>query len=212
MSFLKKIEGPLALCSGLIILFLVEYFFNVPIGVSNVTKTLQVWVVTIACFATFLGTIGLTITHISRIRRRFKNVWPYSILLIVVMFLQIAIGVILGATSDTYMWIFTTVYRPLHISAFSIQGFFYLLLAYTAFRARSIESGMFAIGVIFVALRNSPMTGAMWIGFDVIGNWIQTVISTGASRGIHIVAGVGMVLVLIRMVFWIERHHVSGVG
>jgi hypothetical protein len=211
MAFLKKIEGPLALCSLIVAVLLIEYFFQVPQIMTDISHVLQNWVVVIAAFATFLGSAGLMITHYGRVQRRFKNVWPYSILLLAVMTIYILIGLTFTSRGATYQWIFINIYRPLHVAAFCIQGFFYLELSFRAFRARSLESGMFAVGVFFVALMNSPMAGTIWAGFETIGSWIQTVASQGASRGVHVVAGIGMVLILIRMMFWIERHHVSGV-
>jgi hypothetical protein len=211
MAFMRKIEGPLALCSILIALLLIEYFFQVPQIVTDLSHTLQNYTVIIAAFATFLGTAGLMLTHYERVRIRFGDVWPYSILLMATMTIMILIGLIFTSKGATWEYVFNTAYMPLHISAFCIQGFYYLELSFRAFRARSIESALFAIGVFFVALMNSPVAGVTWSGFDTIGGWIQTVASMGPGRGVHVVAGIGMVLILIRMIFWIDRHHVAGV-
>jgi len=203
MAFLKKIEGPLALASVVIVIFLIEYFFEVPQVVTELSHTLQNYTVIIAAFATFLGTAGLLVTHTGRIRRKFKKVWYFSYVLIGSMLLMIALGLVFTASGDPYQWLFLTIYQPLHISAFCIQGFFYLALAFRAFRARSFESAWFAVGVFFVALMNSPFIGSVWKGFETIGTWIQTVASMGPARGVHVVAGIGMVLILVRMVAWI---------
>jgi len=212
MSFLKKIEGPLAFCSITMTIILVSYFFNVPTIITEIGSTLQQWTVVIAAFATFLGVAGLAITHIKRVRRKHTSVWPFSLLTITTMAVVIIVGIIDKSSGQNYQWLFTNLYQPLGTCAIAIMAFYYLEISYRAFRARSFEAGCFTFGVIFVAFRNAPIAGYLWKGFDDIGTWIQMVLSMGPSRGIHLVIGVGMVLLLIRTLTWIDRGHLRGGG
>ncbi|GAH94971.1 unnamed protein product, partial [marine sediment metagenome] len=84
-------------------------------------------------------------------------------------------------------------------------GFYILLSAARALKARNIEVGIMITGAIFVFFTNATIGEVLWSGFPIIGNWLLNIPVLGTTRAISITAGVGTIIMGIRILIGDEK-------
>jgi hypothetical protein len=107
------------------------------------------------------------------------------------------------ATVINWLWNNIGIIGEQGVSA--LTGLWAMTAVYRAFRARTIESGLFLIGAAFVMLRNAPVGGLIWSGFPLIGSWILDVIYNPVVRALVLVLGVGIFTYAVRFFIGKEK-------
>jgi len=103
MSAIVKKNIPLIVTFLIGIVLVFEWFIPTDVG-NRVGTGIRESGIIINSFAIMAGVIGLYLNEARKIMRR-RDDWPYSVWMIVVVSLYIAVGVPLGYQSDTYQWI-----------------------------------------------------------------------------------------------------------
>lgn len=162
----------------------------------------------VAAFAIILGFFNVMIVHFRKIRRRQRD-WPYSIILIVAMWIVLVVGLLdsRGAASPTVRWIFQYIQFPIQATIASLLAFFVASAAYRAFRARNFESILMLVVGIVVLLGQTPLGASMWDQLPALKDWILEVPSLAGARGIILGVSLGTVATGLRVLLGIDRPY-----
>lgn len=195
---------PLAICLGMGILMMVQFFVPHPASVAFYDLTTK-WVRIVAAFALVLGVGSFVMYHTEKLKRR-RAGWPYSIVALASAAVSTVIGLAWGLkqTSPLQTYIFTPIFVPLNASMFAILAFYMASAAYRAFRARTRESALLLVAAFVV------MIGMVPIGAHVPFFWFLVVMAvallvTGLvtrSKGLLIGTGALVVGLLVWLAFW----------
>jgi len=190
------------------VILILDGFFNIGF-VKTAAGEIQSWGVIIAALALGLAFVNLTRIHIRRISLRRAN-WQFSVMLVIVMFLQAIIGFIDTSTGDIYNFGFEYVLTPAGAMMYALLALWIASAAYRAFTARSIDSAILLISASLVMLGNAPIGQAIYADMPMFKDWIMNVPNMAAQRGIMIGASIGAIALGIRILMGIERGHLGG--
>lgn len=204
MSLLKRREIYIGITFVTGILTILDFFLDIDL-LNNLTATLTEWVVLLAYFAIVLGLVNLYVFHGKRISRKTPQ-WMFSAWLLFVTSIVILIGVTSGTQDPTYRFLFKNVYGALGPSGYGIMAFFIASAAFRALRTRTVESFILVLAVIFTLLYRAPVGGIIPL-IPEIGDWIQSVPSTGGMRGIIIGMAIGAIGMGLRTLIGRERGY-----
>jgi hypothetical protein len=182
----------------------VGYFIAAP-TVQDATSTIEGWAVILGAFALGLGAINILIFHSKIIYKRTKGQWYYSVLLVGTMLLMIAVGLAGPIGDPAFVWMYSNFYTPLAATMSSLLGFFFCSAVYRGFKARNVGAILFLLAAFFVILKNAPLGGAIWPGFESLGSWILDYPGNAGMRGFIIAFGIGVIAFGIRNVLGYER-------
>ncbi len=162
----------------------------------------------VAAFAIVLGFLNIMMVHFKKIRG-LQQGWPYSIILIVVMWIVLVPGLLgaQGPSSPIVRWIFRHVQFPIQATIASLLVFFVASAAYRAFRARNLESILLLIVAIIVLLGQIPLGAFIWDQLPTIKDWILEVPSLAGARGIILGVGLGTVATGLRVLMGVDHPY-----
>lgn len=204
MSLLKRRELYIGITFVTGILTISDFFLDIDL-LNNLTATLTEWVVLLAYFAIVLGLVNLYVFHGKRISGKTPQ-WIFSAWLLFVTSIVIIIGVTSGVQDPTYSFLFKNVYGALGPSGYGIMAFFIASASFRALRTRTVESFILVLAVIFTLLYRAPVGGIIPL-IPEIGDWIQSVPSTGGMRGIIIGMAIGAIGMGLRTLIGRERGY-----
>ena len=204
MSVIKGREIPLVIAFVTAILGSVGYFIAVP-AIQAGISTVEGWAVTIAAFALGLGAINMIFYNAKLISKRTPGRWYYSIITLASMILMFSVGYATSLEHPAFEWLYTNVYRALYSTMLSTLGFFVVSAVYRSFKTRNVDASILLISAFLVLLKNAPIGGAIWPGFEIIGAWFMDYLGNAGMRGYYISIGIGVVAFGIRAVLGYER-------
>jgi hypothetical protein len=102
------------------------------------------------------------------------------------------------------MWLYDFIFVPMQATMFSLLAFYIASAAYRAFRARTVEAT--------VLLATAIVGEAIWHKFPQLTDWILSIPSMAAQRGVMMGIGLGMISTSLRIIFGIERTYMGGGG
>jgi hypothetical protein len=188
---------------------LIQFF--IPHRISQeIYQEILKWTIILFSFSLFLGTGVLLRLHSRRALRRTKG-WGYSIVTLVALIGMIVIGAVTGIREGSlFMNLFNNVQVPLEATMFSILAFFMASAAYRAFRARTLDATLLLAAAAIMMIGRVPLGTFLWSGFPDLTEWILTVPSMVAKRGIMIGVGLGMISTALKIILGIERSYIGG--
>ncbi|HDJ51334.1 MAG TPA: hypothetical protein ENF25_03950 [Thermoprotei archaeon] len=188
---------------------LVDFAWESP-ALQSLATDLNNWAVVIGAFALGLGAYSLIVRH-SRIILDRKQMWPYSAVLLVTMFIFILTGLITGSvTSDQYNWIYSTIIMPISSTLYGMNAFFIASASYRAFKARSGEGLILLVAAIFLMLKNAPIGGVISPVLPAIGSVIWDTAGATGMRAILIGIGIGTLSLGLRVILGQEKTPLGG--
>jgi cytochrome bd-type quinol oxidase subunit 2 len=201
---------PLAICLGMGILMMVQFFVPHPISVGFYDLTTK-WVRIVSAFALVLGVGSFVMYHTEKLRRR-RAGWLYSIVALVAAAVSTVVGLAWGVkqTSPLQNYIFTPLLVPLNSSMFAILAFYMASAAYRAFRARTKESALLLIAAFIVMLGMVPIGAAIWGKLPDLAEWILSVPNMAAKRAITFGVALGGIATALKVILGIERGWLGG--
>lgn len=202
-----KREVPLAITGGIGFLFIVQYFFKIPV-LKTMTDELTDWGTIVSAFAACLAAAGLYKIHLERISRR-KGPWEMSIVLVVVMTLFIIFGIFLGQKSQPYLFMSNRILIPLSAVIFSLLVFYIGSAAFRAFRLRNLEAALLLGSGFLVMLGRAPIGEVVWKKFPTIADWLMKWPNLAGNRGVLIGASIGSIAIGLRILVGIDRGHLG---
>ncbi len=170
------------------------------------------WMAIIASFALAIGIASLTRHHMSKIRRKQKDVF-YSYVTFVAMFFMMIIGLVgYFRPESVFQQLFENMYNyvrvPLDATMFSLLAFYITSAAYRAFRARTWLATILLVSGVVVMIGRVAFGPLLF--FDDLTAWLMNVPTTAAMRGVLIGVGLGIVATSIKIVLGIERSYLGG--
>jgi len=191
------------------IIILIDFAWKDP-SLQSVATDLNNWAVVIGAFALGLGAYSLITRH-SRIIMRRRPMWPYSLVLLLTMFVFITTGLITGSiTSEEYNWIYSTIIMPVSSTLYGMNAFFLASASYRAFKARSWEGLVLLVAAIFLMLKNAPIGGVISPILPAIGGKIWDTAGATGMRAILIGIGVGTLSLGLRVIIGQEKTPLGG--
>ena len=197
MSIIMKKSVPIALVFITSMLFILEYFVF-PAELKETVTMLQNWGIILTAFTLGFGAVNMFMFHGKQVSRRTKGQWPYSLWLLITLVIFTLVGVIRGATSTEYSWIYNASYFALSATVYSSLGFYMTSGIYRALRAKNAESVILLIVGIIVLARNAPALAAQFPILITMESWLSSVPTTSAQRGIMIGAALGAIALGLR--------------
>lgn len=197
MMRIVRRQIPIAIVFVTSILVMVDYFLKID-GTGPVVTALQNWGIVLTAFTLGFGAVNLFYLHSRHIRRRTPGQWFFSIWLLLMVVVFAGIGVMYGATSSTYTWLYNSSYFALSATVYSSLGFYMTSGIYRSLRARNIEAVLLLITGSIAVMRNAP---ALAVAFPLLidmDKWLSDTIVTSAQRGIMIGAALGAIALGIR--------------
>ena len=142
---------------------------------------------------------------------------PFSTVTIALLITMVIFGVIgwyysyadpkAGITITTqpqFQWLYTNLYGPADAAMYSILVFYIASASYRAFRVRNPMALLLLITAVIIMFGNTTIGGLIWPGFLSLRDWIMTVPNTAAFRPITIGAGLGTIVLGLRLLTWRE--------
>lgn len=221
MSLVLRKYIPQTIVTAIIVLTVAFYYLYINKDVAGsfttADKALSDWAVIITSFALIIGGIDILRFHLVRIRKEglkqapFSSVTIFSLILMVVLALygwylsyaDPAAGIAI-TTQPQFRWLYTNVYAPADAAVYSILVFYIASASYRAFRVRNPMALLLLITALIVIFGNTTIGGLIWPGFLPLRDWIMTVPNTAAFRPITIGAGLGTIILGLRLLTWRE--------
>ncbi len=214
-NILRRIEIPIVITIIATLLQVIPYYVNIPV-VNDAANWVNLWVLLIVAWATFIGPLSLLQAHGKVVQKRNKG-WYFSVIIIVATIVMSIAGlpimeVGLGTANGVYQWLFTYAQTPLSGTMYGIIAFFITSAAYRAFRAKNIEATIVLVAGLAMVLYNAPIFTATWPGFRMIGQWIYDIPNMAVNRAVTIGAALGAIALAVRTLMGIERGYLRGGG
>jgi len=206
MSFVRR-DIPIILVFVTCMLQVVEYFIVNP-ALQTVGAEIRVWGTILASFTMALGAYGLLGGQYREIKRRTPGRWMHSLWFIILFCIMTVTG-LYSLDHPVYIWLYDSVLSNLWRVMLSTTAFFIIYAAYRSFRARSVEASILLITGIFTCFKNIPVLRFRWEGFYSIGDWLFRVPTAGATRGLAIGAGIGVMVITLRVILGYERAYLG---
>jgi hypothetical protein len=202
-SILRRREFPMALCIFTTVFLLFSYYTDIGTGLAT---NFRVWMTQISMFAMIVGVIMLIQRHTQIIMRRTPG-WHYSI---VAFFFLIMYTIVQYSSKDVYTFVLTNIYTPMQYAG--TGAVVPIVIYYRGARVKSIYSAIL-ITTLFISNFYNSVIGPVLLGPGImpLGSWIKDVINTGAMRAITIGMGLGLLVVLIRVILGMEVSYLGEV-
>ncbi len=192
--------------SGLFVLL--GYFIEIEIIVA-MRLLLMRWAVLIAAWALILGIINILYVHFIKVRDMEPG-WPYSILLMVALFVTIVFGFI-SVDNEIMAMIFNYIHLPIETSLMALLA---ISLAVAGFRLVSQKrdwTSMVFVGTAFLVLLGTvplPLFSDEVIQeFTGLRNWLVQVLASGGARGILLGVALGAIVTGLRVLLAVDRPY-----
>jgi hypothetical protein len=205
MSLLRKREVTTFITIVLIIIILTNYYITVPM-VSEMSNLFLTWAIIISSVALWLGVLNVLLRWIPNIKKK-EGEWYFQIWGIFVILFMVITGISTPVFGQHpwFLWIYNNIQMPLDAAIYSLLGFYIASAVFRAFRARTLEAGVFLIAGIFLLTRNAPIMEYLMPGQSTIGNWINDYPSMAARRGIILTVALGSLAFIARTLIGRER-------
>jgi len=203
----RKIASVVLLVAPLVILF--DFALRNP-TLQSVATDLNNWAVVVGAFALGIGAYSLVLRHGRMISKR-RPEWPYSIMLLLTMFIFIVTGLVTGSiTSPQYTWIYTAIVMPVSSTLYGMNAFFIASASYRAFKAKSWEALVLLVAAIFLMLKNAPIGGVISPVLPQIGGIIWDFAGATGMRALLIGIGIGTLALGLRVIIGQEKTPLGG--
>ena len=183
---------------------LATWYFSTP-QFADVFNELNRWNVDITLFTLFTGLIVISMRYIRGVRERSSDIWPFQLYGIVLIFVWIVMGQIVGMYSDTYQTVFLSTKITLHIAILGQIIFFYISGAYRTFRLKSLRTAALALSALLIIIMNAPWMQNWWVGAGDFSYWLLNNPQTGGARAVVVTGAIGAVVLGIRVLLGLEK-------
>ncbi len=187
---------------------LVQFFLTSKATTRMYTGVLD-WVQIIYVFTLLVGALSFARFHLLKVAKAEKTKF-YNLLTLLALFFMLMAGFGWGTDANSvFMWVFNWIQVPMQSTVFALLAFFVASAAYRGFKARSIEAFLLLLTASLVMLGRVPLGSYLSQAFPDLANWILTVPSMAARRGILIGIGLGVISTSLRIILGIERTYLG---
>lgn len=205
---LRKRELPLILLVFAAGIIFGDYYITDK-QLASLSTDMTTWALIVASFASCLATVELLRNQGHYVVRRIPRRWIYSLSAMIALLVTLAVGLIFGLTSSTWLFYYKLTITP-GGWAFSGVLFFYVsTAAWRVFRIRSIDSTLLLGMCIITLLANAPIGGVIWPGIMPLRTWLDTYITASVAMAFNMGAAIGGIIFGIRVLLGVERRYVA---
>ena len=197
-QFLRSKEFLLGLIIVIQFFIYVPYFFEVPAPLKTVESSLLTMGIVIATFALIVGLYTITRRELLKISKR-KMGWPLSVWLLVVLWVMIVTGLVLGQASPIFSFFTTGIVVPGDATIYALILFYMMSAGARAFRMRDLQSSLLIITTVLVLLQQAPFTSYLFPAFDTIGGWLTNNLGMSITRTFAIISALGGIVLAVRL-------------
>lgn len=198
-----------AVVAGVAGLFVLLGYFIDHETIDAMSLVLMQWAVLIAAWALILGIINILYVHFIKVRDMEPG-WPYSILLMIALFVTIFFGFI-SVDNEIMVMLFNYIHLPIETSLMALLA---ISLAVAGFRLvsqkRDWTSMVFAGTAFFVLLGTLQwpvISEEMYINFTRLRDWLVQVLASGGARGILLGVALGAIVTGLRVLLAVDRPY-----
>jgi len=159
-------------------------------------------------FALLLGAISQYTIHLPVISEKKKN-WGWSAFYLIELSLMIGIAVFLGATHPTTVWLTTWIRTPLSLGASAMYGPFVYRAILRSVHVKSRAVAIMITTMVIVWVGYAPIFYTNIPGLYELGDWVNTVLSSGASHGFNLIISIVTVTTCIRVIIGREKGYLG---
>lgn len=206
-------ELPILICALAALIYILSTFANpsqFPV-LQTIKGELDSWFLIVYACAFGVGLVNLALIHSRKVQHR-REGWPYSVLLLTLMFVMLAVGIFTTGRGTYTDWLYRYVNVHPQSTVFSILVFYIASAAYRAFRIKTFEASVLMLAAVVMMLGRAPIGEVIWSKLPTIANWVLNYPNAAGMRGITIAATLGGVATALRVVLGIERGHLGGAG
>lgn len=211
-TYKRQIPLALTFIVGMIVTF--DWFVKWEPLQELTTTILNFQIIMVAFMMGFAG-VNLLILHTKRIQRNMSDNKMFEVLLSVVLLacfiIWTLVGIVIGRTSDTYSWLFSTFNQPLSATAYAATLFYLASATYRVLRVRSAETGVLLVVAFITILANIPLITTYVPMITSIRTWISDYLVKYSYRSITIGVGLGGILMGVRTLLAMETGYLGAV-
>jgi len=199
------------------VLMIIQYFIPHQIS-QDIFDNYTIWVPIIGAFALILGVGSLSRLHGHKVRNKAPN-WPYSLAVLVPMYLLPVFALLLPASvgggmdpPGVYNFAYMHIQVPIQSTMFSLLAFYIASAAFRAFRAKSLLATLLLLTAVIVMMGQVPIGELLGSWFPKVGLWIIDFPNNAAKRAIGLGVGFGILATQLKIIFGVERNWLGGAG
>jgi len=199
------------------VLMIIQYFIPHQIS-QDIFDNYTTWVPIIGAFALILGVGSLSRLHGHKVRNKAPN-WPYSLAVLVPMYLLPVFALLLPASvgggmdpPGVYNFAYMHIQVPIQSTMFSLLAFYIASAAFRAFRAKSLLATLLLLTAVIVMMGQVPIGELLGSWFPKVGLWIIDFPNNAAKRAIGLGVGFGILATQLKIIFGVERNWLGGAG
>jgi hypothetical protein len=199
---------PVIIAFGIGFLMLIQYFIPHPRSEEFYNVIVQQWFIIIFAFMYIFALRSFFMHHITKVKRK-KEGYIFSAVAMVSVLFMLLSGLI-TSRGPFFDSLYNYMIAPLQGTMFSLLAFFIASAAFRAFRARNVQATLLLVTATIVMIGRVPIGDYLWRGMPDLVEWIMTVPSMAAMRGIRIGVGLGAVATAMKIMLGIERSYMGG--
>jgi hypothetical protein len=202
-----KMQIPVILTALCGILMIIEYFFPMPGVITGLNITLRSFVAVISAAALVMGTIILSVYHVTKVGTR-KDDWYYSVVYVVAFVVTALFGV-MSVRNEMFLWIYNNMTAPIGAALYSLTAFYITSAAYRVLRARNWSAAVLLVTALVVLLMLIPIGAYLIPPVTPIGTWMRSVPSAAGFRGMIIGTSLGIIGLGVRVFTGRQKEHLG---
>lgn len=211
MTFFKRTEIVVAMCTLVGILSFIPFFFGDTPAVIPLGTVLNGWASVLASFMVLWGAVNVLQFHgqivYKRVDRQGRKDYIWSAYLLIAIFVTAAIGVFGGTSNVAYTFISQYIYGALSSAMFSTLVYYVYSAGYRAVRARTWEIAVILVVNIIMIIEQTPIlqTFGVPLGIYDLGVWIVSNLSSATLRAVTVGIGLSTIVLMFKVFFGRER-------
>jgi hypothetical protein len=199
---------PIIVCFVFGFFMLVQFFIPHRLSVLAYENVLD-WMQIIFVFTLLVGVASYLKLNGKKVIQTQKG-WGYNLVALAGLGIMAILGFWKGTGEETpFLWMFNNLQAPMQATMFSLLAFFVASAAYRGFRARSWEATLLLLTATIVMLGRVPLGSLLSHWIPDTANWILSVPSMAAKRGLYIGIGLGTISTSLRIILGIERTYLG---
>ena len=197
-SILRRKEVLMGLLIIVSVFIYLPYFFEVPTFMTSTESWLQTWRTVISGFTCWLGVYYMTRRVMVKTQKREKG-YQYQIILGFFAWFTILVGLFLGKDHVAFDFVARGFMSPGDATVYALVVFYLTSAAARSFKVKNLSSALLLITAFFVVMKNAPFSEALFPFMAPIGDWFQDYLGSAASRVFSISAGLGGLVLAMRL-------------
>ncbi|KPL03899.1 MAG: hypothetical protein AMJ73_05070 [candidate division Zixibacteria bacterium SM1_73] len=199
---------PITVCFVFGFFMLLQFFVPHKLSVLAYENVLD-WMQIIFVFTLLVGAASYIRLNTKKVVQTQAG-WGYNLVALAGLSLMVILGFWKGTGENTpFLWMFNNLQAPMQATMFSLLAFFVASAAYRGFRARSWEATLLLLTATVVMLGRVPLGNLISHWVPDTANWILSVPSMAAKRGLYIGIGLGTISTSLRIILGIERTYLG---